>query len=344
MEKFQKCLIDLLNVVCKNYPSQEPTIKKHYNIIDGISVEDVEKHLESFLKNCHGKGDDISSKNEIIFSKDSVLLDNVDFHSIWNDEALSDVQKENIWKYLHSLYLHAYECQSDKDVKTILRELKKLSTNKKAELSEEERTFLNIIECLTIEKKVENAKSDDEEDSDEDETTGGPNINNIKDTFESMQNELFHGQIGTLAKEIAGELDINKLNLENPVDLLKSVMSGNLDTENDKSGLSTLVKNISDKVQTKLSTGELDENKLYEEAKLVMNKFSKMAGGTGNKNVNKMASMFSNIMKKAEGGDSMNEADIMQMARSMMPKNLSGLMSRKDRLKKKLEDKKRSRQ
>jgi hypothetical protein len=342
MEKFEKCLIDLLNVVCKNYPSQEPTIKKHYKIVDNISIEEVEKHLESFLKNCNGKGDDISSKNEIIFSKESVLLDNVDFHSIWNDESLSDAQRENIWKYLHSLYLHAYECHSDKDVKTILRELKKLSKAKNSELTEEERTFLNIIECLTIEKKVENTKSDDEEDDDE--TTEGPDINNIKDTFESMQNELFHGQIGTLAKEIASELDINKLNLENPVDLLKSVMSGNLDTENDKSGLSTLVKNISDKVQNKLSTGELDENKLYEEAKVVMNKFSKMAGGTGNKNVNKMASMFTNIMKKAEGNDDMNEADIMQMARSMMPKNLSGLMTRKDRLKKKLEDKKRNRQ
>jgi hypothetical protein len=341
MEKFEKCLVELLNVICKNYPSQETTIKQHYKISENMTVEDIEKHLESFVKNCQGKGDDISSKNEIIFSKESVLLDNIDFHSIWNDESLTELQKENIWKYLHSLYLHAYESQKEKDVKSILRELKKLSKSNN-ELTEEERTFLNIIECLTIEKKVSNSKQEDSDE--EDETSEGPDIKNIKDTFESMQNELFHGQIGTLAKEIASELDINKLNLDNPVDLLKSVMSGNLDTENDKSGLSTLVKNISDKVQNKLATGELDEGKLYEEAKLVMNKFSKMAGGTGNKNINKMASMFSNIMKKAEDGGDMNEADIMQMAKSMMPRNLSGLMTRKDRLKKKLEEKKRNRQ
>ena len=113
MEKFEKCLVELLNVICKNYPSQETTIKQHYKISENMTVEDIEKHLESFVKNCQGKGDDISSKNEIIFSKESVLLDNINFHSIWNDEYLTELQKENIWKYLHSLYLHAYESQND---------------------------------------------------------------------------------------------------------------------------------------------------------------------------------------------------------------------------------------
>lgn len=340
MEKFQNCLNDFLHVITKNYPSQSSVINNYYKRDTSDNVLDIEKHLESFLKNCEGKGDDISSKNDIIFSKSNTILDSVNFNEIWNDRLLTDNQRENIWKYLHSLYLHAYEYHSEKDVKSILKELKRLSKSKDHELSEEERTFLNIIDCLTIERKVEERKNDDENNSDSDEDSG-INFNNIKSTFESMQNDLFQGQIGTLAKEIAEELDINKLNLNDPLSLLKSVVSGNFDENNDTTGVSSLVKNISAKVQNKITSGELDENKLYEEAKTVMNKFSKLAGsGKGNKNP--MASMFNNMMKKAQegGNEDLSTDDIMNMAKMMMPKNVSGLMTRKDRLKKKLEDKK----
>jgi RNA polymerase-interacting CarD/CdnL/TRCF family regulator len=121
--------------------------------------------------------------------------------------------------------------------------------------------------------------------------------------------------------------------------LLKTVVSGNFDENNDSTGVSSLVKNISTKVQNKISSGELDENKLYEEAKTVMNKFGKLAGKGKGKN-NPMASVLNTMMKHAEKGQEMSEEDLMNMAKNMMPKNMAGLMTRKDRLKKKLEEKK----
>jgi hypothetical protein len=337
MEKFNTCLSELLMVISKNYPSQATIINNHYKRDVSQNIMDIDKHLEVFLKNCEGKGDDISSKNDIIFSKDVILLENINFNEIWNDDKLTDNERENIWKYLHSLYLHAYEYHNEKDVKSILKELKRLSKSKEHELSEEERTFLNIIECLTLEKKVEKDKNNELEDEEENDEDGGFNLNDIKSTFDSMQNDLFQGQIGTLAKEIADELDINKLNLSDPMTLLKNVVSGNFDENNDTTGVSSLVKNISTKVQNKIASGQLDENKLYEEAKTVMNKFGKLAGK--NKN-NPMASVFNTMMKQAEKGEEMKQEDIMNMAKMMMPKNMSGLMARKDRLKKKLEEKK----
>jgi hypothetical protein len=347
MEKFNNCLVEFLKVISSNYPNQIDSINKLYEYENdeekvNLQLKNVEIHLESFLKNCNGKGDDISSKNEIIFSKDNVLLEGINFYEIWNDEKLDDKQRENIWKYLHSLYLHAYEYHSEKDIRSLLKELKKLSKNNEQELSEEERTFLNIIECLTIEKKVEKNKDKPDSDDDDDNSSSGFNINDIKDTFESMQNELFEGQIGTLAKEIADEIDINKLKLDNPMSILKSVVNGSFDENNDESGVSSLVKNISNKVQSKLATGELDENKLYEEAKTVINKFSKLTGqGKGKgKGGNPMATMLNKMMKKAESGENMNEDELMNMAKSMLPKNMLGAMSTRDRLKKKLEEKK----
>jgi hypothetical protein len=347
MEKFNNCLVEFLKVISSNYPNQKDNINKVYEYENdeekiNLRLKDVETHLDSFLKNCNGKGDDISSKNEIIFGKDNILLDGINFYEIWNDEKLDDKQRENIWKYLHSLYLHAYEYHSEKDIRTLLKELKKLSKSKEEDLTEEERTFLNIIECLTIEKKVEKNKDKDNDESDDDNESSGFNINDIKDTFETMQNELFEGQIGTLAKEIADEIDINKLKLDNPMSILKSVVNGSFDENNDESGVSSLVKNISNKVQSKLATGELDENKLYEEAKTVINKFSKLTGqGKGKgKGGNPMATMLNKMMKKAETGENMNEDELMNMAKSMLPKNMLGAMSTRDRLKKKLEEKK----
>jgi len=342
MDKFNNCLVEFLKVISNNYPKQNNKINSIYEYNDDGKLKDIEKHLDKFLNNCNGKGDDISSKNDIIFSKDSIILDGINFYEIWNDDKLDDKQKDNIWKYLHSLYLHAYEYHSEKDFRSLLKELKKLSTSKDHELTEEERTFLNIIECLTIEKKVEINKDKSNSDSDnDDEPSTGFNIDDIKDTFESMQKELFEGQIGTLAKEIADEIDINKLKLDNPMSILKSVVSGSFDENNDESGVSSLVKNISNKVQSKLASGELDENKLYEEAKTVINKMSKLTGqGKGKgKGGNPMATMLNKMMKNASKGNEMNEEEFMNMAKNIIPKNMTRMMTTKDRLKKKLEEK-----
>jgi len=343
MDKFNNCLVEFLKVITNNYPKQSSNINNIYLYDNDGKLKDVDKHLDKFLNNCNGKGDDISSKNDIIFSKDSVILDGINFYEIWNDDKLDDKQKDNIWKYLHSLYLHAYEYHSDKDFRSLLKELKKLSTSKDQELTEEERTFLNIIECLTIERKVEKNKdkSNSDSDNDDDEPSSGFNIDDIKDTFESMQKELFEGQIGSLAKEIADEIDINKLKLDNPMSILKSVVSGSFDENNDESGVSSLVKNISNKVQSKLASGELDENKLYEEAKTVINKMSKLTGqGKGKgKGGNPMATMLNKMMKNASKGNEMNKKEFMNMAKNIIPKNMTRMMTKKDRLKKKLEEK-----
>ena len=76
-----------------------------------------------FLKTSTTIGNDISTKNEIIFSKDSVVLPCIDFHIIWNDPDLTDEQRENVWKYLHTLYILAFEHSKQQDFKTIIKEL-----------------------------------------------------------------------------------------------------------------------------------------------------------------------------------------------------------------------------
>ena len=109
MEKFNENLKQFIDVLKKKYPEQKENIENYYNFDNPGS-----KYIDEFLQNCKNCGDDISFKNETIFSKGSKILNNVDFYSIWNntdddsdnDESkeLNEEQRENIWKYLHIIH------------------------------------------------------------------------------------------------------------------------------------------------------------------------------------------------------------------------------------------------
>ena len=333
MEKFNENLSQFTKIIKKLYPEQKDAIESYYNLENAG-----DKYLKEFIENCSDMGDDISSKNEIIFSKGTVLLPNIDFYSIWNDEKLSEEQKDNIWKYLHTLYIFAYEHIKNVDFKTLLKELK--NANLCEDVDEQTRTFMNIIDSLS--NKCNNPEageeSEDVEDSDKKNDTSIP----VPD--------LFGGVIGNLAKEIADEIDPSKVNLDDPQKLLKSLLSGNFDEENDDSGVVNLIQNITNKIQTKLSDGNLDESQLFSEAQNVMSSLGKGGGGNGHP-----LNMFNTMMKSGmmagldpENANLVNEAQKIVNSGAPVPKHTKQQMqsqmelkSTRDRLRKKLEEKKR---
>ena len=166
--------------------------------------------------------------------------------------------------------------------------------------------------------------------------------------------DLFNGVIGNLAKEIAEEIDPSKINIEDPSKLLSSLMNGNLDESNDDSGIFDLVKDITGKIQNKLSSGNLNEEQLFSEAQNMMKSF---AGGQSgipgmDKNFNPM-NMFNNIMKSGmmDGLDPENKDIVEEASNIIRNKGMSGttssqltnkaqLKSTRDRLRSKLEKKK----
>ncbi len=338
MDKFNDNLEQFTNTIKLNYPEQSSKIDEYYDYSDPG-----DKYLTEFIQNCSTIGDDISCKNEIIFSKDRVILNNIDFYTIWNDEKLTDVQKENIWKYLHTLYIFAYEHIKNVDFKTVIKELKQMGSDENVD--EYTRTFMNIIDSLTYKYKEE-TNSVEEED------------NNKPGSFNIPTPELFNGVIGNLAKEIAEEIDPEKINLDNPGELLKSLLSGNFDENNDDSGVMNLIKDITGKIQNKISSGKLNENDLFNEAQNVMKSF----GGNGNSSADNPLSMFNNMMQSGmmAGMDTSNN-DVTQQATSLvkeasnriaenmgsqpsyvnMTENQVQLKNTRDRLRKKLEEKKR---
>ena len=334
MDKFNENLKLLLEQIVKVFPEQQENIENIYKF-----ENPGDKYLRSFYLNCRNMGDDVSSKNEIIFSKENTILEGVDFYEIWNSDKLNADMKKNIWKYLHTLYIYAYEYEKDQDLKTIIQELKKMGGSRE-DMDEDTRTLANIIDSLTgkFDKAPEGMEEDEKEGSSDE-----PFAN-------FAPPELFDGMIGDLAKEIAEEINPEELNLDDPSQLLKDLMSGNFDVNNDSSGITNLVKNITGKIQSKLASGNLDESALFAEAQNVMQNFGK-GGKGGGPFGGQMGKMFETMMHSGmSSGMDEEEMNIFQNAQSIINNgggNAQALQTQynrkqtKDRLRAKLEEKKR---
>ena len=110
------------------------------------------------------------------------------------------------------------------------------------------------------------------------------------------ENILENGLIGGLAKELAGEINIDNLNLnidkdsDNINDVFSNLMSGD-----NPMNFMNLIQNVGQKIQKKLESADIDQSKLMDEAQTMM-------GMLGNNNP-----MFDNLLKTAKKG--MEEAN-----------------------------------
>ena len=192
---------------------------------------------------------------------------------------------------MQTLYLFSLEYNQSLDLKKILKNIKNLHADDTS-LSDTMRNLVNIVNSLT------NKGIEEPEESTE---------NKKKKNLDFELPDMFNGAIGDLAKEIVEELDPSTINLDNPVELLSSLMNGKLD-ENSDSGIMNLIKNVTGKIEKKISSGSLNEEQLLSEARNMMGSLTQMNpnstseegdGGMGNI----LGSMLSSLQGGGEGGD-----------------------------------------
>lgn len=316
MEKFNQTLQEFLKVIETNYPNQTESIRAHYT----FENKETQQYAQEFLQQCQGQGKDLAYQNEILFSKDSIVLKHVNFHEIWNDESLTDAQRDNIWKYLHAIYLFAVEAVEGQSFRSLLRQWKTVNESNQ---TEQMRTFLTIVDFMKDKPLPKKPESDDD-DEDEVEDDEGSGLFNIP--------ELIDGPIGSLAREIAAEFKPEDIKLDNPAELLQNLMSGNFNEDDDKSGLVSMMKRIAAKIQDKVSSGDFQESTLIEEAQKIMKSFGDIQdkpgkGKKGKKNAKKsaiqkmFATMMSNVMNKMKS--EMSESETAQMNEMMSQMGIS---------------------
>lgn len=305
IEYFNKNLKLFVENIKEFYPEYKEQIDEYYKeLLENETCND-DKHIKRFMRKFSEKRLDISNKNGDIFNEDIFFLKNINFKELWCNEKTTDTHKDTIWDYLQTLFVIGDTIMSDTDkIKKLVENFKKVRNDEEHDenVDDENKEIYSMIKNLT-----EKQKKQAEEGT-------GPEIN--ADMFNN-------GLIGNLAKELAEDINIDEMDLgvnketDNVNDIFGKLMSGDNPMK-----FMNLIQNVGQKIQNKLSDGNLDESKLVEEAQNMMGMF-----GSNNP-------MFDNLLKNAKKE--------MEKGTLQPPKNTSHNNPTRDRLRKKLEQRKKN--
>jgi len=189
---------------------------------------------------------EILYENNSLFEKECCLLPSIDF-SVLMKESISEKTKKTIWKYLQLILFCVIEKVNKKSFG---------DTSNIFEGVEEEELHKKIAETMDEMKGLF--------------TEGDSSFANFMDPdkMKTHLDDLMNGKIGSLAKEIAEEASKT---IGNEEEFMANVM------KNPQKILS-LVKNIGGKLEEKISSGQVKESELLEEATQIMNKIQDIPG------------------------------------------------------------------
>lgn len=335
------------------------TIKKNFKVIDKSSEEyytlfwgSVKEHLKTFVE-----GENLSS-NEAIQALEIVqgitIGDAV--------KVLKDSDLHTFWNYVNILVIFAY----------LYTEAKASSAAAAASAGEQETPdvesatssiYLLFVKVVKILSMIQNSQDpavelediiDDDikqlllkikvfEATNEDIKIDEPTAASASaDFLQSIENS----KIADLAKEISKEIDISNISIEKPEDVAKL-----MDFSGSNNFLGNIVSKVSNKLTEKISTGEIKQEDLLSEAMSMMSMLNGgAAGGAGGvadllKNMGGLGGLSSML-----GNPMMSEMMKMAKKGKVATKNTGGTrrsangasssMSTRDRLRKKLDEKK----
>ena len=296
IEYFNSTLKLFVNNIIKFYPEYKEVLDEYYSeLLENDSSND-DKYVKRFMRKFGEYKELISTKDNSLFSETICFLKNIDFKEIWENEKTDDSIKNTIWDYLQTLFLIGETIISDSDkIKSLVESLKKKRDNESLDenITEENKELFDMLRNLSDKKNQ-------------------PEINDEL---------LSNGLIGNSAKELAGDINLDEMNLNldsgdgpsNIGDIFGKLMSGDNPMK-----FMNLIQNVGQKIQTKLSDGNLDQSKLLDEAQNMM-------GMLGNNNP-----LFDNLLNNAKK----------EMTTANKPNTPSYDNPTKERLRKKLEARK----
>ena len=321
-EEFKKVINDFISDIKMTFPEYAMIINKYFygevrlensNVI--ISDEIYDKTF-SFCKTKYSpRFFDILYQNTTIFEEDSTedteFLPNIYFKNLWNC-GISDKTKETIWKYLQLILFSVIGKVDDEgQFGDTLKLFEAINDDEfKSKLDE---TFEGIKNMF------------DEAKDGSGESFDVPNPEAMHDHI----NGLLKGKLGNLATEIAdeisGDLNIDPENASSANDLFSNMIK-------DPSKLMGIVNKVTNKLESKIKSGDIKESELLSEATEMMQQMKDMPG-MGN-----MQSLFSKMGMDMFGGKVDTKATEQQLKRKMK------LAKTKERIRAKAEANERARQ
>jgi hypothetical protein len=246
VEKFNFYLHTFLREINTILPEFSEMIGSNYSdVIEDKNLKD-DKYVKDFMTSIDKYRTEISEKNDKLFKgEESVfLLNGVDFKDVWCKD-LSDTTRENIWKYLQTLYVLGRKIvASDEDVTSMLDEL---NSSDKESLEKHQKEMMDMINNMS------QMTQDPEEGS-----KPSPEVENL----------FNNGIISDIAKELTNELDLDKMDMGNPSNMneaFNNIMGGG-----GGNNFFNLISKVGEKIQKKVETGAINQGDLIKEAHQMM--------------------------------------------------------------------------
>ena len=270
-EEFKKVVPDFINDIKTTFPEYSPIINQWW--VSGACDEaEMSAKIEKVFTHCLGifpeRFFDILYKNTEIFNKDSDIntefLPGLSFKYLWNCD-ISDNTKETIWKYLQLISISVIGCVKDQsafgDSAKIFESLNE--DDFKGKLEETLEKMQNMFDM--------NSSGETGEDAESGERTNMPSVDELHGHISGM----LGGKLGDLAREIAeetaGNLDMDFENVTDVKDVFQKMFKN-------PGKLMSIVKNVGDKLDSKMKSGEINQSELMSEATEIMNKMKNMPG------------------------------------------------------------------
>jgi hypothetical protein len=363
---FNKFFSSFVKDLKNTHDEIKAVIKKQFKVIDKSSEEyynlfwgSVEAHFEdlvSLKSPC-----DVEDMNDVLGEIEFIKGITLKFALERTDN------KEAFWNYFNCLLVFASLYHEAKSHEAAEKENVESEVTKEQDDEQEPSPsaiyvlFVKVVKVLAMLQKGQDVSSELEDIVDDDikallskiksfeNANGDAKLEDAADALpippmeflESIENS----KIASLAKDIAKEIDISSLNIEKPEDIAKM-----LDFSGENNFLGNIVNKVSSTLTDKISKGELNQEDLMGEAMSMMGMLNSGKGGAGG---------LADMLKGMGGlgglgglGDIMNNpmfTEMMKMAKKgkTQTKNSNGQRSSKnggpstrDRLRKKLEDRK----
>ena len=279
-EEFKKVIGDFIGDISNTFPEYLPIVNRWWKTKEDVLTEeeivaDRKQKVDAIFSHCihvfPERFFDILYQNVEIFKEDSAVntefLPGISFKYLWNCD-ISDKTKETIWKYLQLILLSIIGCVKDQSAFC--------DTAKLFESINEDEFKDKLQETLEKMQNLFEKGDASEGDKGEKTETSGEGMNMPSaDEIHSHINGMLGGKLGDLAREIAEETAGNlNIDMDNVTDV-KGVFQ-NLFKNPGK--LMSLVKNVGDKLDTKIKSGEINQSELMAEASEIMSKMKDMPG------------------------------------------------------------------
>ena len=313
-DEFPKIMKDFICDMINTFPEYEDQLKPFLVAIVDEDTNKVSELFEHCKKVYPSRFFDLLYQNEDVFKNDEydlTFLPNVNFKDVWEND-ISEKTRLIIWKYLQLVCFCVVNTQNDSasfgDAASLFEAINEDELKRKLEETMEQMSGIFDMSGAQFEPG------------------GMPDMPNPDDLHEHISG-ILDGKLGRLATEITEETlkDFTDISGANSVgDVFKALFKN-------PGRLMNMIKKVGGNLDAKIKSGEIKESELMEEASQLMEKLNNVPG------MKNMQKMF------GEMGIPMNGKLNMNAMQAQMKNNI-GKAKTKERLRRKLEARKKAKQ